>query len=198
MMILAFVDMHGSLNALEKIKEKSKKADIIICCGDLTVFEQGLEHFLSAFDKLNKPFLIVHGNHEDDTLLGHLCKNYKNIHFIHNDHFIKDDLLFFGWGGGGFSVVDRDFERESKKFKELINKHKDKAAVFLSHAPPYKTKLDYICGSHNGNKSIRHFIERNRISLVLSGHFHENKNTIDKIGKTTIINPGPHGALIKI
>ena len=172
MIILAFVDMHGSLTAFEKIKEKSKKADVIVCCGDFTVFEQGIEHFLSAFNKLNKPFLLIHGNHEDDNLLKHLCKQYNNIHFIHNNHFIKDDILFLGWGGGGFSFVDRDFEKECKRFRQIINKNDDKAIVLVTHAPPYKTKLDHINGDYSGNKSLRGFIEKNRLSFVLCGHFH--------------------------
>ena len=198
MKILAFVDMHGSLTAFEKIKSKAEKADIIVCCGDFTIFEQGLEHFLNVFNKLNKPFLLIHGNHEEDQVLAHLSKQYSNIHFIHNNHFVKDDVLFLAWGGGGFSMHDTDFEKQIKKFKGLIDKNKDKAVVFISHAPPYKTKLDYIVGNHNGNKSFRKFIEENRISLSLCGHFHENKDKIDKIGKTTIINPGPNGALINL
>lgn len=198
MKIFAFIDMHGSLTALDKIKHKSANTDIIICGGDFTIFEQGIEHFLKEFDKLGKPFLIIHGNHEDDKVLEHLCKNHKNLIFLHKTHFIKDDILFLGWGGGGFSLRDEEFEKESKKFKELINKNKDKAVVLITHAPPYKTKLDYLSRDHHGNKSIRKFIDDNKIDLVLCGHFHENNEKIDKIGVTTIINPGPYGKMINL
>jgi len=38
MKILAFVDVHGSAACLKEIEKKSKKVDIILCAGDLTVF----------------------------------------------------------------------------------------------------------------------------------------------------------------
>jgi len=99
MKILAFIDMHGSLSAFKKIKKKAKNADIIVCGGDFTIFEQGIKHFLEDFNKLKKPFLLIHGNHEEEAELRHFCHKYKNIHFIHGKHFIQDDVIFLGWGG---------------------------------------------------------------------------------------------------
>src|SRR5210317_1760732 len=111
MKILAFIDMHGSLSALKKIKHKAKHADIIVCGGDFTIFEQGMKHFLEEFNKLKKPLLIIHGNHEEEQELRHLChEKYKNLFFLHKKHFIKDDVIFLGWGGGGFSKKDKEFE----------------------------------------------------------------------------------------
>jgi len=198
MKILAFIDMHGSITALQKIKEKSKNADIVVCGGDLTVFEQGLEHILSELNKLGKDILLVHGNHETEEELKMLCKKYKNLHFIHNNPFIKQDIIFLGWGGGGFSENDKDFEKQSKKFIDILKKNKEKAYVFITHAPPYGTKLDAIGRMHHGNRSFTKFIKGNHIDLVICGHLHENHGKIDKIGKSTIINPGPQGLLINI
>jgi Icc-related predicted phosphoesterase len=198
MLILGFVDMHGSVTALEKIKEKSKKADILVGCGDFTVFEQSLDYILSELNKLGKDVLVIHGNHETEETMEIACKPYNNIHFIHGKHFIKDDIIFFGWGGGGFSNVDKDFDKQKKKFTKLLEENPTKPGVLITHAPPYKTKLDYIGKSNNGNKSFSDFIRKNRVSLVLCGHFHENNGAIDKINKTTIINPGPHGSLINL
>jgi len=198
MKILAFIDMHGSITALQKIKEKSKQADIIVCGGDLTVFEQGLDHILSELNKFNKDVLVVHGNHEAEEELRMLCKKYKNLHFIHNTHFIFGDVIFLGWGGGGFSQEDKDFEKHSKKFNELLTKNKEKAYVFVAHAPPYGTTLDIIGRNHHGNKSFTKFIRKNNIDLVICGHLHENHGKIGKLEKSTVINPGPHGLLINI
>ena len=198
MKILAFIDMHGSLQALKKIKHKAKNADIIVCGGDFTIFEQNFNHFLQEFNKIKKPFLIIHGNHEEEDLLRHKCQQYKNIFFINNKHFIKEDILFLGWGGGGFSQKDKGFEKRAKKFKEWIKENKEKAVVLVTHAPPYKTKTDEIAKHHCGNKSIREFIKDNKIDLNICGHLHENHNTQDKIDKSTVINPGPYGRIIKI
>ena len=190
--------MHGSLSVLKKLKQKAKNVDIILCAGDFTIFEQGIEHFLSAFNKLKKPVLMIHGNHEEEGLLRRACEEYKNIFFLHKNHFVQEDILFLGWGGGGFSQTDKEFEKHSKKLKKLMEKHKEKAIVLITHAPPYKTKLDMIFKEHHGNKSIRTFIKENKIDLSFSGHLHENNNQQDKINKSTVINPGPYGRIINI
>ena len=61
MKILAFVDMHGSLTALEKLVKKIKKnkPEVIVCAGDISIFEQNLDYFIERFDKFNIPFLII-------------------------------------------------------------------------------------------------------------------------------------------
>ena len=198
MKILAFIDMHGSVTALKKIKKKSQNCDIIVCGGDFTIFEQNMEKLLKEFSKLKKEVLMIHGNHEEEELLRHFCHKYKNIHFIHGTHFIYKDVVFLGWGGGGFSLRDKEFEKKGKKFKKFLHNHKDKAFVLVTHAPPHNTKLDKIGKDHVGNKSIRNFIKDNKVDLGISGHIHENDGKMDKIGKSTVIHPGREGKILKI
>mgnify|MGYP005638800505 CR=1 FL=1 len=198
MKILAFVDMHGSLSALKDIKKKSKNADILVCAGDFTIFEQGIEHVMGELNKLKKDVLIVHGNHEDDDLVRELCLIHDNLYFLHNNHFIKDDVLFLGWGGGGFSDLDKSFEKREKRFKELMKKHKEKAVVLVTHAPPHGTKIDKIGREHCGNKSIAKFIKKYKVDLSFSGHLHEDSGKMDKIGQSTVMNPGPHGKVVNL
>ena len=96
-------------------------------------------------------------------------------------------------------MIDREFEKTSKtKFNKIIGKNKDKKIILVTHAPPYKTNVDRIAGGHCGNKSIRHFIDKNKIDLVVCGHLHENFGKEDKIKKTRIINPGPFGKIVEI
>tara|TARA_Y100000310_G_scaffold335032_1_gene416093 strand:+ start:158 stop:754 length:597 start_codon:yes stop_codon:yes gene_type:complete len=198
MKILAFVDMHGSMSALKSIRKKAKNVDIIVCAGDFTIFEQGIEHIMDELDKLKKEVLIVHGNHEDDDMMRELCLTHKNLFFLHNNHFIQDDVLFLGWGGGGFSEKDNSFEKREKRFKELIKKHKEKAIVLVTHAPPYGTKIDKIGREHCGNRSFAKFIKKNKIDLSISGHLHETSGKMGKIDKSTVMNPGPHGKVVNL
>jgi uncharacterized protein len=198
MKILAFVDLHGSLSALKDIKKKSKNADILVCAGDFTIFEQGIEHVMGALNKLKKDVLIIHGNHEDEDLVRELCLVYDNLYFLHNNHFIKDDVLFLGWGGGGFSETDKSFEKRDKRFKDLMKKNKEKAVVLVTHAPPYGTKIDRIGKEHCGNKSIFKFIKKHKVDLGFSGHLHEDSGKMDKIDKSTVMNPGPHGKVVNL
>ena len=62
MRILAFTDMHLSATALKKIKSKIKKQnpDLLVCAGDVTIFEEGLGLMLNKLNKLNKKILIIH------------------------------------------------------------------------------------------------------------------------------------------
>ncbi len=198
MKILAFVDMHGSLKALKKIKEQAKKADIIICAGDISIFSNDLDKLLFELDKLNKAILIIHGNHETDEDLNKLAKLFNNITELHKKSFVKEKYLFIGYGGSGFSMTDKDFEKTSRKFEKEIKKHKDKKTILITHAPPYKTKLDNIMGEPCGNKSIKNFIKKVNIHLVISGHLHENAGKEDKVKNTIIINPGPLGKIINL
>jgi putative phosphoesterase len=196
MRILAFVDTHGNLKALDKIKALSKKADILVCAGDISIFENNLDGLLAKLDKLNKPVLIISGNHEDAADLSALTSFSNNLIDIDKKTYTKDKFLFLGYGGGGFSMVDKEFEKKAKKFDEILKKNKDKKIILVTHAPPYKTKLDKIMGEPCGNKSIKNFILKAKPDLVISGHLHENAGKKDKIGRTRLLNPGPFGKIV--
>ena len=66
MKILAFTDTHANKLALNKIKEKvvKYKPDLMICCGDLSIFGSGLEQTAKFLNSLDIRLLIIPGNHE--------------------------------------------------------------------------------------------------------------------------------------
>ena len=201
MKILAFTDIHGSLLALRRIEQKvkSQNPDLLVCAGDISIFEHGIIGLMRRLNKLNKNIIIIQGNHEDERTFNKLSGFFKNIIFIHKKNFLHEGYLFLGYGGGGFSVVDKEFEKLAKfKFEQIIKNNADKKIILVTHAPPYKTKLDKLAGGHCGNKSIRQFVEKNRIDLMICGHLHENFGKEDKIGKTKVINPGPFGKIVEI
>jgi hypothetical protein len=193
MQILAFSDIHGNSRALDAIIKKSKKVDLLVCCGDLTIFEHGITGMMNALNKLNKPVLLIHGNHETDDVVGGLCKKYKNLFFIHKKQYCVEDVCFIGFGGGGFSLRDEELE----KFMKRLKPKKDKI-ILATHAPPYGTRLDSIFRGHRGSKTVADFIKRFKPIYAFSGHLHENEGRTDKIGKTIVINPGKFGKIIKI
>jgi len=200
MKILAFVDTHTSIKALKRIKNKVKKEkpDLILCGGDISIFEQGIEFALFFLNKLKIPVLLVNGNHERDSFMRKICKLFDNITFIHKKHYKNDKVIVFGYGGGGFEMRDPVFKRAARKFKKTIKNNKDKKIILLVHGPPYGTKVDKILGEHAGNKDITDFVKKNRIDYVICGHLHENFGKKDKIKKTIIMNPGPYGKVIKL
>ena len=156
MKILFFVDVHESNAALNKLKEKAKKADLIICAGDISIFERGLKGLLEKINSFGKETLIINGNHEEAKVMAKLCVNYDNITFIHKKIIQRAEFTILGYGGGGFSQVDHEFDRfASEHSKDLANKK----IIFVSHGPPYGTALDKLGKEHYGNKNYRRFID---------------------------------------
>jgi len=200
MKFLIFVDLHASFKAFKRLKEKIKKQkpEVIVCAGDLSIFEQGLNHLLKEFNKFKIPFLIVHGNHETQSSMRKLSSRLKHINFIHKKSFVFDGHLFLGYGGSGFLKIDPEFKRLEKKFKGMISKNKDKKVILVTHAPPFRTKVDKIDGRHYGNKTIRQFLKKNKVDLLVCGHFHETSGKEDKIKNVKIINPGPYGKILRV
>jgi len=200
MKLLVFTDLHLSSNAIKKIKSKIKRQnpDLLVSAGDISIFEEGLDFMLNKLNKLKKKLLLIHGNHETSNVLKKLCEKYDNLIFIHKKHYEQNNCIFLGYGGSGFALIEPDFYKIGEKFGKLIKHNKDKKIILVTHAPPYKTKLDLIVDQHCGNKTLRTFIIKNRVDLHICGHLHENFGKRDKVKKTEIINPGPYGKVIKI
>lgn len=194
MKILAFVDIHENLTALKEIEKKAEKVDLVICLGDLTIFENHLEQLMKRLGKIKKPIFMLHGNHETATVLKKYCSFYDNITFVHKRLKKFGEYYFLGWGGGGFDQIETEFETLVRNVDI-----KGKKVILLTHAPPYNTKLDIIGKIHHGNKSIVKYVKKNKnIILYLCGHFHDTWGKKDKINKTLLINPGPKGEIITI
>ena len=197
MKIFVFTDTHCDFDSLKIIKKKIKENDpeLLLCAGDISIFEQDIEKMLNILNNLGKPLFLIHGNHESGTVLRHLCSRYENIIFLHKKLEFSKNFCFVGFGGGGFSFVEPEFKKfiENKKDK-LLNKK----IILLVHQPPYNTKLDEIHKEHAGNKSFRDFIVNFRPELVICGHLHENEGKKDFIKNTKIINPGPYGEVLDI
>lgn len=197
MNILAFTDLHGRINLLDTLKKKSKECDIIVCCGDLTNFENEMSMLIRTIAGFGKPVLMINGNHEDDVNMERACSQFKNVQFIHKSFYKTGKYIFFGFGGGGFSKREPEFEKISKEFKKHIEK--GKKVILLTHGPSYGTLLDIIGDDHVGVISYKEFIDNNAVHLHICGHLHENQKVVQKYReKTIIINPGPDGMIIEI
>ena len=198
MKLLAFVDVHANTSALKRIEEQAKRhnPDLLVCCGDISIFEQNIDRIIEKLGAIKKPLLLIHGNHESENIVKKLCERYDNIFFLHKKTKEIGNFVFIGYGGGGFSQIDKGFEKFSKTIEKKII---GKKTVLLTHGPPYKTALDVVYDEHVGCMSYTKFIKANQnIVLSVSGHIHDTAGRKDKIGKTTIINPGPKGMIISI
>ena len=63
--------------------------------------------------------------------------------------------------------------------------------VYVTHTPPYATKLDRLNGGVTpiGSRAVRAFIDRRQPPLTLHGHIHESPG-VDRLGRTVSVNPG--------
>lgn len=185
-----------------QLKKKAEKVDIVLCAGDISLFGNGLNFILKKIDMFNKPILLIHGNHESERMIKKACRKFRNIVYIHKKIYKINNVAVIGYGGGGFSMADHNFTKFGKtalkRIKILQDKDKDLKTILLTHAPPYKTRLDKIGKDYCGSRSITDFIRKAKPNLVIAGHIHENFYKTDRIGKTLIINPGPGGMMIKL
>lgn len=195
MRILVFTDHHGSPEDLRKIAEKAKDVDYIICPGDFTIFENEIEYIMEQMNKLPKKVFLLHGNHEEKETVEFLSKHFKNLEFIHKKVVKIKDVAIIGYGGGGFTIHDPEFEHWIKSTKEHT---KGKKVILITHGPPYGTKLDFLSMGYVGNKSYRKYIKKEQPLYALSGHLHETFGKKDRIGKTIVINVGPEGMVIEV
>ncbi|HZX11958.1 MAG TPA: metallophosphoesterase [Candidatus Nanoarchaeia archaeon] len=198
MKILAFTDIHADPEAFATLKRKIKNdhPEIVACCGDISNFGMDLEFAVKQILSFKKKTLLIPGNHETAEEVRHISQRHKEIINLHDSFFEIDNVVFYGYGGGGFSLHDPKFE---KKIQQLLKKiPQGKKLVFLTHAPIYNTKLDKLSRGHFGNKSTRTFIELAKPTLALCGHFHENEKKKDVLGNSHILNPGCDGMIIEI
>lgn len=113
-------------------------------------------------------------------------------------------LIFVGARGHSYPgcVKSKAYKKSRQKleniFKKFSRENKEGKLIFISHVPPYKTKLDFITardahkkakGKHFGSKLFKRIIMKYQPILSLSGHIEESKGK-EKIGKTLAINAG--------
>jgi putative phosphoesterase len=202
MKILAASDLHGDKTVINKLvaKAKNENVDLIVLCGDLTLFENDLTGILGPFKKLNKKIVLIPGNHETFATAEFLTKQYgPGVYNIHGRSLMfYNEIGLFGAGGsniGLFDVGDKEMtDLLEKSHKSIANaKHK----IMVTHTPPFGTKIDALW-THVGSKAIRKEIERIQPDIAICGHIHETFGKSEKIGKTTVVNVGKNGIIIDV
>jgi len=169
---------------------------------------------LYKLKKIKNKFYYTYGNHDGESfkILRNLFKN--NFKFIPKGKVkFKNYVLIFhgGYRGTTGKPYMVDWKKASKKHKSLVKKRilqinkelskmfnkKDKNIIFVTHDPPYKTKLDILrkkldkdnFKKHIGDNIYTKFDKKFQPLIHICSHIHENQG-YDKIRKTLIINSG--------
>ena len=195
MKIIALTDIHGHLDYLPQIAGGLAGADLVLIAGDLTTFggQPHAHRIVSSLEKHNPNILAVGGNCDQQAV-----EEYLHLCEIALDGRCRtvDGVAFAGLGGslpGSGTTPNESPESEfAARLEELKSQiDRDGPLVFVSHQPPWGTKLDTVSADrHTGSKAIRNFILETQPILALSGHIHEAATT-DTLQDTTLINPGP-------
>jgi len=197
--ILAAGDIHGDTGLVKKLAEKAKKenVDLVIIAGDLTLMEMETKNLIGPFTKINKPVLLLHGNHESLSTIDFLSEMYPNAKNLHGYSVKNKDVGIFGAGGANFgfsSMSEKDFFETLKKAHKGIENSKKK--IMVTHMHPYNSKAEF--SGIRGSKGIRKAIQEFKPDIFLSGHIHEAEGMEENIGKTRVINIGRKGKIIEI
>lgn len=181
MIIITIADIHNDTENMASFGPVAAKTDLVLIAGDITNFgnEKDVANVIDQIRKYNENIFAVHGNC-DTTQVDNWLKQ-QNISLGNNLIEFKG-LTLAGLGG----VIPAN-ETEEK----LFNPTPKKLDIFLSHQPPYNTKIDSTSPTrHIGSQAIRNIITTCKPAIAFSGHAHEAAG-IDKIGDSIIANPGP-------
>lgn len=202
MKFLVISDLHGETAMLDKIDEQFKNADAVLFAGDFAKFnhaETG-KPALEALAKKHDTIFSVLGNCDEPSFGKEIeavdisCEATIAWH---------EGVAICGSGGGskftGTTPNERTDEELASDFDVVLNAENSSEngtagnwgnLIAIMHNPPKDTECDKIPnGVHVGSPLLRKFIEDAKPLAVVTGHIHESAG-IDKIGETTVINPG--------
>ena len=198
--ILAAGDIHGDITLAETLAEKAKKekCDLVILCGDLTMFEESTKNIIGPFKKRNEKVLLIPGNHETVATADFLAELYevKNIH----GYSVKyKDIGIFGAGGANIGL----FQLDEKEIFDLLKKGNEKIdylkkKIMVTHVHPTETKMEKFTKLLPGSKGVNKAIKQFHPDILLCSHVHEAEGIEEKIGDTRVINVGKKGKIFEI
>lgn len=203
MKLLVISDIHANCDVLDKLDEQFSQADAVLFAGDFAECFKP-ETGKAALEKLCSKHETIF------SVLG----NCDNIEFIENledqDICVEKSLVFHeglavaGAGGGTIFTGKTEFERTEEEilsdFDIVLNSVEqsgDKSLwnnlILISHNPPKAEKVDAVNAElHAGSQKFTDFIMENQPLAVICGHIHEGTG-VEKLGNTTVINPGSIG-----
>ncbi|MBW2972752.1 metallophosphoesterase family protein [Candidatus Woesearchaeota archaeon] len=202
--ILAASDIHGDTDLVKKLAEQAEKenVDLVVLCGDLTMFEKSTDKLIGPFAKKHKKVLLIPGNHETVATAEFLAEIYepeaRNIHGYSVQY--KDVGIF---GAGGATNVGPQPPVDEDEMYDLLKKGFDrikylKKKIMVTHIHPTDTKMEKLSRFVPGSDAVKKAVQSFKPDILLCGHVHEAEGLEEKIGKTRVINVGRKGKIITV
>lgn len=187
---IALPDLHDKAEVLKRMGRELMHADAVLLAGDMT---NGASHQLlrlfSILEEFNEQIYAVNGNMDSHAMLALMAREGISLH---RRHVLCDGVVLAGVGGalpfaGKFVFSEAQL---ASMLDESIAGAPDLPLALVCHQPPYGTGLDKVGEQHVGSHAVREFILRVQPLICFTGHIHEATG-IERLGRTTLINPGP-------
>ena len=203
MKLLVISDLHANNDVLDNMDDVFSQADAVLFAGDFAEAfkpETGKDSLKKLCSKHESIFAVL-GNCDNEDFLDDLEEQDVCVEKTLVFH---DGLAIAGAGGGSKFTGTTEFERTEEEilsdFEIVENAVTDggdislwKNLILISHNPPKAQLCDKVNETlHAGSQLFTDYIEKNQPLAVICGHIHEGVG-IEKIGNTTVINPGSLG-----
>jgi len=197
MRALIFSDIHGDLNALERLM--ATEADYYFAAGDLATWSRGLECCGEVMRPKASQVYVLPGNHESAEQIADLCEQF-GFHYFHERQVVVDAYHVAGLGYSSPTPFNTPGEYTESQLEARLRSFAGlDPLVLICHAPPFDTDLDQVrFGVHAGSRSVRRFIDLHQPRYFFCGHIHEAEGVQVRIGSTTAINVGKRGYLLDL
>jgi Icc-related predicted phosphoesterase len=193
MKVFAVSDIHGEIKYFEAAAELIRSSDLVVLCGDLTKTGDPAEaeKVVSCIESLTTNIIAVHGNWDRNEVCTFLeGKGYS----VHGRGRIIDRIGFFGVGGSSQTPMNTASEYSEDEIAVFLNAgYRDIAGaeirVLISHTPPRQIRDRTFIGLRGGSRSVREFMNCNRVDLCLVGHIHE-AHGVERMNNSIVANSG--------
>ncbi|MBM4103590.1 MAG: YfcE family phosphodiesterase [Planctomycetes bacterium] len=201
MRLLVISDIHARMEMIGRLMAVDMTdMDCIVIAGDITHFGGYVEAaaVLEPIIKTKIPIVAVAGNCDTDGVEEYLAEKKISL----QGHYLQQGkVIFVGVGGSlpcpkttpgeyGDNVLETALSRAVRQAGESSGGQEEGSLIVVTHQPAFGTKVDSVGERYTGSAAIRRFIEIYQPVLAVSGHIHEAPG-MDRIGKTTLVNPGP-------
>jgi len=211
MKIIAISDLHGYLPKLES-------ADLLIIAGDISplyiqdnLFKMDkwfIKHFCPWINSLNiNKVILVAGNHDywffkhgkdPDKILTYLESptNFK-VKYLENEayNYISSSGEIIKLFGTPYCKIfgDWPFMESYLELTEIFSTIPVNIDILVSHDPPFGVcDVDIVSNNpqlgHLGNKALFEKIVKVKPKLVICGHIHSGKHTLEQVDETEYVN----------
>jgi Icc-related predicted phosphoesterase len=199
MRILAFSDLHTSVDRARSIAERAPDVDLVLGAGDFATMHKGMDPVIKALGDITTPSAIVCGNGETPEELRDACRAWPGVHVLHGEGVPLAGEQIFGLGAavpvtpfGGWS-----YDLTEAQAAQLLAGCPD-GAILVSHSPPKGHCDRSSTGESLGSTAVRDCIEHTRPRLVVCGHIHDSWGEQSRAGDTLVVNAGPEGVILEI